>query len=227
MEKLKTADAEQNEVRYQYTCTLEHYFIFADHCLLKAAASELTVEVQLHRDDLQQIGRRLMEIEQLLKSSRDLRIPLNGTVTSVVSELTKLSEQVQKLSQDRDNTETKLQHTERDCMLLSEMQKVHDDEKCQLLQEIIDGKKREIKRLQEELKQKERKLECTQQEAKELQEKLSKVQDDLKVIHEDVKALQKEKEELTRSYNSEREKVSKLVQSTLILTSDREEMKVI
>ena len=227
MEKMKTADAEQNEVRYQCTCTLENYFIFADHCLLKAAASQLTAEVQPHRNDLQQIGGRLMEIEQLLKSSRDLQLPLNENVTNVVSELAKLSMQVQKLSQERDNTETKLQRTERDCMLLSEMQKVHDDEKCQLLQEIIDEKKREIKRLQEELKQKERKLECTQQEAKELQEKLSKVQDDLKVIHEDVKALQKEKEELTRSYNSEREKVSKLVQSTLILTSDREEMKVL
>ena len=224
---MKTADAEQNEVRYQCTCTLENYFIFADHCLLKAAASQLTAEVQPHRNDLQQIGGRLMEIEQLLKSSRDLQLPLNENVTNVVSELAKLSKQVQKLSQERDSTETKLQRNKRDCMLLSEMQKVHDDEKCQLLQEIIDDKKREIKWLQEELKQKERKLECTQQEAKELQEKLSKVQDDLKVIHEDVKALQKEKEELTRSYNSEREKVSKLVQSTLILTSDREEMKVL
>jgi len=135
--------------------------------------------------------------------------------------------QVQKLSQDRTNTETKLQRFQRDCMLLSEMQKVHDDEKCQLLQEIIDDKKREIKRLQEELKQKECELECTQQEAKELQEKLFKVEDELKVIHEDVKALQKEKRELTRSYNSEREKVSKLVHSTFTLTSDREEMKVL
>ena len=168
-----------------------------------------------------------MEKEQLLKSLRDLQITLNGNVTSVVSELTKLSEQVQKLSQDRDNTETTLQCNERDCMLLSDMQKVHDDEKCQLLQEIIDDKKREIKQLQEELKQKEHKLERTQQEAKELQEKLSKVQDELKVIHEDVKALQKEKKELTRSYNSEREKVSKLVQSAFALTSDREEMKVL
>ena len=227
LEKLKTADAEQ-EVRYQYTYTLEIYFIFADHCLLKVAASEFTAEVQPHRDDLKQIGGRLMEIEQLLKSSRDLQLPLNENVTNVVSELAKLSMQVQKLSQDRDNTETKLQRNERDCMLLSEMLTVHDDkEKCQLLQRIIDYKERKIKRLKEELKQKECKLECTQQEAKELQEKLSKVQDELKVIHEDVKALQKEKKELTRSYNSEREKVSKLVQSAFALTSDREEMKVL
>ena len=168
-----------------------------------------------------------MEIEQVLKSSRDLQYPLNEKVANVVSELAKLSMKVQNLSQDRENTETKLQRNERDCMLLSDMQKVHDDEKCQLLQEIIDDKKREIKQLQEELKQKEHKLERTQQEAKELQEKLSKVQDELKVIHEDVKALQKEKKELTRSYNSEREKVSKLVQSAFALTSDREEMKVL
>ena len=225
---MKTADAEQNEVRYQCTCTLENYFIFADHCLLKAAASQLTAEVQPHRDDLQQIGGRLMEIEQLLKSSRDLQLPLNENVTNVVSELAKLSMQVQKLSQDRDNTETKLQRNERDCVLLSEMLTVHDDtEKCQLLQRIIDYKERKIKRLKEELKCKEYDLECTQQEAKALQMKLAEVQDELKVIHEEVKALQIEKKELTRSFNSEREKVNKLVQSTFTLTSDREEMKVL
>jgi len=200
------------------------YSIFAYYCLLKVA---MTLEVQTHGDYLQQIVGRLLEIEQLLKSSRDSQLPLNENVTNVVSELAKLRMQVQKLSQDRTNTETKLQRFQRDCMLLSEMQKVHDDEKCQLLQEIIDDKKREIKRLQEELKQKECELECTQQEAKELQEKLFKVEDELKVIHEDVKALQKEKRELTRSYNSEREKVSKLVHSTFTLTSDREEMKVL
>ena len=166
-----------------------------------------------------------MEIEQLLKSSRDLQLPLNEDVTSVVSELTKLSEQVQKLSQDVENIERKLQRNERDCVLLSEMQKekVHDKEKCQLLQEIIDDKKREIKRLRKELKQKKNKLECTQQEAKELQEKLSKVQEELKLSHENVKTLQKQKEELTRSYHCEKEKVSKFVQST----SDQEEMKVL
>ena len=104
-----------------------------------------------------------MEIEQLLKSSRDLQLPLNENVTDVVSKLAELSEQVKKLSQDRDNTQTKLQRNERDCVLLSEMQKVHDEEKCQLLQEMIDDKRREIKRLQEELKQKDRKLEQTRQ----------------------------------------------------------------
>ena len=169
-----------------------------------------------------------MEKEQLLKSLRDLQITLNGNVTSVVSELTKLSEQVQKLSQDRDNTETMLQCNERDCVLLSEMLTVHDNkEKCQLLQRIIDYKERKIKRLKEELNCKEYDLECTQQEAKALLMKLAEVQDELKVIHEKVKALQNEKKELTRSYNSELEKVNKLVQSTFTLTSDREEMKVL
>ena len=168
-----------------------------------------------------------MEIEQLLMSSRDLQLPLNDNVTDVIYKLADLSKQVQKLSQDRDSTETKLQRNERDCELLSEMQKVHNEEtKCQLLQEMIDDKRREIKRLQEELKQKDRKLEQTRQKAKSLQEKLSKVQGELKVKHEGMKKLQKEKEELTRSYNSEKETVRKLVQSTFALTSDRDEMKV-
>lgn len=143
-----------------------------------------------------------------------------------MNKLTELSEQVQQLSKDRDNTKTKIQCSERDCELLSEMQKVHDEEKCQLLQKMIDDKEREIKQLQEELKQKEHKLECTQHEAKALQEKLSTVQVELEVKHEDMKKLQKEKEELMRSYNIEREIVCKLVQSTFALTSDRDEMKV-
>ena len=187
----------------------------------------MTSDGHPRRDDLKQIGGRLVEIEQLLKSSRDSQLPLNENVTNVVSKLAELSEQLKKLSQDKDNTETKLQRNERDCVLLSEMQKVHDEEKCQLLQEIIDDKRREIKRLQEELKQKDHKLEQTRQKARSLQEKLSKVQDELKVKHEGMKTLQREKEELMRSYNSERETVRKLVQSTFALTSDRDEMKVL
>ena len=167
-----------------------------------------------------------MEIEQDSKFSRDSQPPLNRDVIGIMNKLTELSEQVDKLSQDRDNTETKLQRNERDRVLLREMQKVHDQEKCQLLQKIIDDKEKEIIQLQEELKQKQRKLEYTKQRANELQEKLSKVQDELKVKRADMKKLQKEKEELTRSYNSERETVRKLVQSTFALTSDRDEMKV-
>ena len=142
-----------------------------------------------------------------------------------MNKLTELREQVQQLFQDRDNTKTKLQCSERDCVLLSEMQNenVHNEEKCQLLRKVIDDKQREIQQLQEELKQKESKLECAQQEAKALQKKLSKVQHELKVKHEGMMKLQKEKEELIRSY---REIVSKLAQSNFALTSDRDEMKV-
>ena len=184
---------------------------------------QLIAEVCRHGDDLQQMGARLAKIEQLLKFLRDSQLPLNEDATSIMNKLTELSEQVEKLSQDRDNTDTKLQRNERDCVLLSEMQKVHDEEKCQLLQEIIDDKKRKIKRLKKELKQKEQDLEYTQQKAKALQERLSKVQEELKVIHEAAKKLQEEKEELTRSYNSARQDVSRLVD---ILTSDREGMQV-
>ena len=187
------------------------------------ASSKLIDEVGRHRDDLQLIGRRLTEIEQSSKFSRDLQVPLKGEAVSITNTLCGLSEQMQKLSEDRDNTETKLHRKERDCVLLSEMQKVHNEEKCQLLQEMIDDKRREIKRLKEELKQKENDLERTQQKAKALEEDLSEVQEKLKVIHEDVKRLQNEKEKLTRSYNSEREEISRHV---CILASDREGLKV-
>jgi len=201
-------------------------FYFADHCSLKAAASELVAEVCRHRDDLQQIGERLMEIERRSKQSKDSQLPLKEDETSIMNKLTELSEQVQQISQDKDNTKKKLQRSKKDCILLSEMQKVHDEEKCQLLQKMIDDKEREIEQLQKELKQKEHKLECAQQEAKALQKKLSKVQEELEARHEDMLKLQKEKEELIKSYNSEREIVSNLAQSTLALTSDRDEMKV-
>ena len=203
-------------------------FYFADHCSLKAAASELVAEVCRHGDDLQQINQRLLEIEQRSKLSKDSQLPLKEDAISIMNKLTELSEQVQQLSQDRDNTKTKLQRSERDCVLLSEMQNenVHNEEKCKLLQKVIDDKESEIKQLQEQLKQKESKLECAQQEAKALQEKLSKVQEELEVRHEDMKKLQKEKQKLIRSYNIEREIVCKLAQSTFALRLDRDEMKV-
>ena len=185
---------------------------------------QLIAEVCRHGDDLQQMGARLAEIEQRSKFSRDSQLPLNEDATSIMNKLTELSEQVNKLSKDRDNTDAKLQRNERDCVLLSEMKQVHDEEKCHLLQEMIDDKKREIKRLKKELKQKEQDLEYTQQKAKALQERLSEVQEELKVIHEAAKKLQEEKEELTRSYNSARQDVSRQVN---ILASDQEGMKVL
>ena len=202
------------------------------HCVLIKAAGAGSTEAHYLRGEFQRLGGRLSEIEQLLKTSRESKVPLNEDVNNLVSELTKLGKEVRKLAQDRDRTESELKRKEHDVHLLSDMKKdlVHSvekcqmlQEKCQLLQEITDDKKKEIKRLEEELKMKEHQLQCAQQEAQALKDKLSKVQAELEKKHEEVKNLQKEKEELTKLYSAEKEEAMNLLQITL---SNRDEMEV-
>lgn len=180
-------------------------------------------DIHHHSDNLQEIGQRLTEVEKLLKSSRDSQVSLNEDVDHIRSKLLKLSKSYEGTAKERDSTETKLQRNERDCLLLSELQEIHRKDKGQPLQEMVDDKKREIKRLHEDLQQKEHDLEFVQQEAKILQEQLSKVQAQLSAKHEEVKQLQQDKKKLTSTYNIEREQM----QTTItFLTSDREDMMV-
>ena len=189
----------------------------------KAAGS---TGVHFHRDEFQQLAGRLSEIEQLLKTSRDSQVPLNENVNNLVSELTKLGKEVWKLAQERENTMSELKRKQHDFQLLSEMKSkdaAHSVEKCQLLQEILADKKKEIKRLEEELQKKEHHLQSVQQEAQTLKCKLSKLQAELEEKHEEVKNLQKEKKKLTKLSNAEKEEAKKLVH---IISSDRDELKV-
>ena len=167
-----------------------------------------------------------MEIEQLLKTSRDSQVHPNDSVNNLMSELTKLGKEVLKLAQEKENTKSELKCKQHDIQLLSEMKSkdvAHSIEKCQLLEEILTYKRKEIKRLEEELQKKEHHLQSVQQEAQRLKDKLSELQTELEEKHEEVKTLQKEKEELTRSYITKKEEVKKLVQITL---TDRDEMEV-
>ena len=187
----------------------------------KAAGS---TGVHFHRDEFQQLAGRLSEIEQLLKTSRDSQVPLNDSVNNLVSELTKLGEKLQKLAHDRETIESELHHKQHNFYLLSEIKKdlAHSvekcqlvEDKCQLLQQIIDKNEEEIKRLKKKLQKKEHQLQSVKQEAQIMTEKLTKLQTELEDKHEEVKSLRKEKEELTRSYIAEKEEVKKLVQITL------------
>ena len=197
---------------------------------MKAAEAEST-EAHYHRGEFQRLGRRLSQIEQLLKSSRESEVPLKEDLSNLSTELTKLGKEVQKLDQEKGNTESELKRKQHDIQLLSEMRKdLHNveicqllQEKCQLLQEMTNDKKKEIGRLEEELKLKEHQLQCVQQEAQAVKDKLSKLQAELEQKHEQVKNLQKEKEELVILYIAEKEEAKKLVQITL---SDRDEMEV-
>ena len=200
--------------------------------MLIKAVGEGSTEAHYHRDEFQQLGRRLSEIEQLLKTSRESKVPLNEDVNNLVSELTELGKEMRKFAKERDRTESELKRNKHDVQLLSDMKKdlVHSVEKCQmlqekfqLLQEITDDKKKEIKRLEEELKMKEHQLQSVQQEAQAVKDKLSKLQAELEEKHEEVKKLQKEKEELTKLYSAEKEEAMNLLQITL---SNRDEMEV-
>ena len=199
--------------------------------LIKAAGVGST-EAHYHRDEFHRLGKRLSEIEQLLKTSRESQVPLNEDVNNLVSELTELGKEMRKFAQERDRTESELKRNKHDVQLLSDMKKdlVHSvekcqmlQEKCQLLQEITDDKKKEIKRLEEELKMKEHQLQCVQQEAQAVKYKLSKLQAELEEKHEEVKTLQNEKEELTKLYSAEKEKAMNLLEISL---SNRDEMEV-
>ena len=182
--------------------------------------------VHFHRDEFQQLARRLSEIEEFLKASRDSQAPLNENVNNLVSELTKLGKELQKLTQEREDTMSELRRKQHDFQLLSEIKSkdvAHSVEKCQLLQEILTDKRKEIKRLEEELQKKEHQLQSVQQEAQTMKDKLSKLQAELEEKHEEVKNLQKEKKKLTKLSNAEKEEIKKLVQ---IISSDRDELKV-
>ena len=190
---------------------------------MQAAGSKLAIDIQHHSDNLQHLGQKLTELEKLLKSSRDSLLSLNENADHIRSKLSKLSENYESIAKERESTGTKLQRNERDCLLLSELQMIHREDKGQPLQEMIDDKKREIKKLHEDLQQKEHNLELVQQEAKLLQERLSKVQAELSAKHKEVKQLQQKNKELTSAFNLEREQM----QTTItLLISDREDMMV-
>ena len=189
----------------------------------KVAGSELTASICHLRDELCQIEGRLTETNQLLKTSRESQVPLNEKLNNTASKLTKLGEEVQKIAEDRDRTELELHHKQHDSQLLSEMQKdlAHSVEKCQLLREMIDDKRKEIKRLEEELKEKDYDLLLARKETHEVQKNFSKLQAELKEKHEEVKELQKEKEILCKTRRE------KIINITFTPTHDQEEMKVI
>ena len=192
--------------------------------LIKAAGLEST-EAHSHRNEFQQLGGRLSEIEQLLQTSRDSQVPLNENVNNLMSELNKLGKEVQKLAQDTGNIESELQQRQHDSLLLREMQKdlAHSVEKCQLLQQMTNKNEEEIKKLKKKLEKKKEQLQSVQQEAQAVKNELSKLQAELAEKNKEVKALQKEKEDLTRSYNDVKEEVKRILQITL---SDRGEMEV-
>ena len=124
-------------------------------------------------------------------------------VRSIVSELTELGKEVQKLVKD---AQVQLQHVKEGV----------DQIKCDLAQSIrecaaCDVRNIEIKRLYKELQKKEHQFQSAQQEAQVVQEKFSKSQAELEEKYKEVYYLRQEKEELATSWYAEREEARKFI----------------
>ena len=168
----------------------------------------------------------MVENEEQLKQSLELKKIANAKAKEVLTELEKKREDVQKLSQEKSNIETKLKFKDRECQLLSGI--IEDKVQNQYLQNKIAKKKKKIKRLKEELEKKEGKLLSVQQVVQTLKEELSKARAEEKKKHEEVTDLQRENKKLACSYNIRKEQVSHLIQIAIALTSEnKEQIKVL
>ena len=156
-----------------------------------------------------------------MKHSQKSKSAVNEKFNLVMSRIEDLHKKVQKIVQEKKILEIKLQSKETECQLLSEIKA-----KDTALEKKISKKRRKIKQLEEELQRKESDLQSALQEAKTWHEKLSQAQVELKKKDEEVKQLREEKEKLTCSFNIEQVQVSKLVQLTVTLTSEKTEMEV-
>ena len=181
----------------------------------------------MHRDDLKQDHKRLIDSEEHLRQLQESKQIANENAKEQLSEIEKLKEDVQKIAQEKSSIEMEFKSKERECQLLLEM-KEDKAYNVQFLQRKIAKKKKKIKQLKEELERTECKLLPVQQETQTRQEALSQARAEVRKTHEEVKELEREKEELACSYNIKKQQVSHLVQIAVALTSDKEkEMKVL
>ena len=191
----------------------------------KVTGSKLLKEVERRRGDLEQEHRKLADSEEQLKLSQKSKSAVNEKVSQVMSRIEELHKKVRKIVQEKKILEIELQSKQKECQLLSEM-KEKDASLSLMLEEKIDGKEKEIETLEKELQKRESDLQSAQQEASRWQEELLKVQTELKEKHNEVIQLKKENENLSCSYNIEKEQVSKFIQLTVDLRADKLEIEV-
>ena len=163
----------------------------------------------------------LVDAEKCLKYAQESKTKANEKTNEVVAMLKDLCENVQKISEEKNNLEKELEIKEQECHLLHAMQE--KDVYNLVLQRKIDKKRKKIKSLKKELQRKDCELQSALQEVQTQQEELSQAQKELKDQHDKVMQLQREKEELICSYNLENEQVSKIVQ---VLASAKQEIQV-
>ena len=177
--------------------------------------------MQKLRGELKQDRTKLVDAEEQLRQSQESKAKANEKTNKAAAKCEELCKNVVKISEEKSNLEKELEIKVRECELLSKMQQ--KDEYNQVLQKKIDKKRKKIKSLKKELQRKDCELQSALQEVQTQQEEMSRAQKELEKEHKEVMKLHREKEELACSYNSEKEQLSKRVQS---LTCDKENLKV-
>ena len=130
---------------------------------------------------------------------------MSEKVSQVLSQIEELHKKVQKIVQEKKILEIELQSKQKECQLLSKLV-----EKDVSLSSMVEKRESD--------------LQSAQQEAGRCQKELLKVQAELKEKHKEVAQLKKDNEKLSCFYSIEKEQVSKLIQLTVDLRSDKQEV---
>ena len=207
--------------------------MFHNLCLEpKATRSILLKEVEKRRGGLEQDRRKLADTDERLRDSQRSKSVVNEKVCQVMHRIEELHKKVRKIVQEKKILTIELQSKQRECQLLqkecqllSEM-KEKDAVLNSMLDEKISGKQKEIESLEKQLQKRESDLQSAKQEAGRWQEELLKARTNLKEKDQEVIQLKNEYEKLSCSYSIEKEQVSKLIQLTVDLRSDKLEMEV-
>ena len=205
--------------------------MFHNLCLEpKATRSILLKEVEKRRGGLEQDRRKLADTDERLRDSQRSKSVVNEKVCQVMRRIEELHKKVRKIVQEKKILTIELQSKQRECQLLqkecqllSEM-KEKDAVLNSMLVEKINGKQKEIESLEKQLQKRESDLQFAKQEAGRWQEELLKARTNLKEKDQEVIQLKKEYEKLSCSYSIEKEQVSKLIQLTVDLRSDKQEV---
>jgi len=205
----------------------------------KAIRPVLLADVQKHREDIRKVVIKIKDARKHLRDSESSKANIDENINRILCSISKLREKVQNIAHERNLTKEKLESKQQECQLLSEMRdlataSMRDSKKQQekeeayriLVEEKIAKKRKKIDKLEQELQQKHSDLQSAQEEARSLDKKLLRARAELQRKHKEIQQLQKENEQLACSCNIEKEKVSKLVQITVALTSDKKKVEV-
>lgn len=165
-----------------------------------------------------------MNAKECLRHAQECKAKADEQTSETVAKLDDLHKNLVKIFEEKSDLEMKLKVKEGGYQILCGMQE--KDMYNQILQKEIDKKRKKIKNLKQELQKKDYELQSALQQLQIEKEELSHVRKELKKKHKEVMQLQREKEELSCSYNIEKEQVSKLVQIMFTHTTDNEEKKV-